>query len=212
MHEFLINWAILIGVFTIALASPGPDFVIAVRNSIQYNRRTGVMTAFGFAAGVAIHVSYCLMGLATIISQSIIVFSILKFVGAAYLFYVGVTSLRSQGFSMVEANHNAQKQDITALQAFRSGFITNLFNPKATLFFLALFTQILSPDVPYWTSAFYGLTCVIMTAIWFSIVATVLTTPVIRAQFLKFSKWIDRVCGVALIALGIRLAYSKAGN
>ena len=212
MHDFIVNWAILVGVFTIALASPGPDFVIAVRNSIQQSRRIGIITAFGFAAGVSVHVTYCLMGLATVIAQSIILFNILKFIGAGYLFYVGISALRSQGFSMDESPDMATAPRMTALQAFRSGFITNLFNPKATLFFMALFTQILSPQIPVWTSVVYGITCVAVTALWFTIVATVLTTPVVRAQFLKCSKWIDRVCGGVLIALGIRLALTKAAH
>lgn len=212
MHDFLLNWGILVGVFTIALASPGPDFVIAVRNSIQYSRRIGVVTAIGFAAGVAVHVTYCLMGLATLISQSILVFNILKFIGAAYLFYVGISALRSNGFSMDETSTAIDKKTMTDWQAFQSGFITNLFNPKATLFFLALFTQILDPNIPHWMSAVYGTTCIIMTAIWFSIVATILTTPAVRTRFMRYSKWIDRVCGGVLIALGLRLALTKAGH
>lgn len=212
IHDFLINWAILISVFVIALASPGPDFVIAVRNSIQHNRQIGIYTALGFAAGVAVHVTYCLMGLATLISQSVIVFTVLKFIGAAYLFYVGISALRSKGFVMDDATSSINKSVMTKGQAFRSGFITNLFNPKATMFFLALFTQILSPDLPYWASLIFGFTCVVMTAIWFSIVATVLTVPPVRSKFLKCSKWIDRVCGSVLLALGLRLALTKAGS
>ena len=90
-----------------------------------------------------------------------------------------------------------------------AGFITNLFNPKATLFFLALFTQILSPDIAMGAKIVYGLTCIVMTMIWFSIVATVLTTPKIRAAFLRASKWIDRVCGGLFVALGIKLAVTR---
>lgn len=212
MQDFFLNWGILIGVFTIALASPGPDFVIAVRNSIQYSRRIGIVTAIGFAAGVAVHVTYCLMGLATLISQSILVFNVLKFIGAAYLFYVGISALRSKGFSMDDTSITTEKKMMTNWQALRSGFITNLFNPKATLFFLALFTQILDPNIPHWMSAVYGATCIAMTGIWFSIVATVLTTPAVRNRFIRYSKWIDRVCGGVLIALGLRLALTKAGH
>lgn len=212
MEVFFINWAILAGVFTVALASPGPDFVIAVRNSIQFGRTHGIFTAFGFAAGVAVHVTYCLMGLATVISQSIILFNVLKFIGAAYLLYVGISALRSKGFSMNDSEISNSNKEIAVMSAFRSGFITNLFNPKATLFFLALFTQILSPDLSHLESITYGVTCVVMTALWFSVVATILTTPKVRAQFLRFSKWIDRICGGVLLALGLRLALTKAGS
>ena len=69
MDEFFLNWFILIGVMIIGVASPGPDFVVTIRNSIQFQRRAGIMTAMGIAAGIVIHVAYCIMGIATLISQ-----------------------------------------------------------------------------------------------------------------------------------------------
>lgn len=209
MDPLLANWLLLMGVLTVALASPGPDFVMAIRNSILSSRRAGIMTAVGFGLGVAVHVAYCLGGLAIVISQSVLIFGILKMIGAAYLFYVGYKALRSNGFSAGPINGDASVP-MSDLQALRSGFITNLFNPKATMFFLALFTQIISPDVGMAGQVFYGMTCIVMTMIWFSIVATALTTPAIRNRFLRFSKWIDRTCGVALIALGAKLVLTKA--
>lgn len=198
----------LVVVFTVALASPGPDFVMAVRNSVLYSRKAGIFTAIGFGLGVAIHVTYCLAGLAIVISQSVIVFNILKWIGAAYLFYVGYKAMKSRGFD-APVDAGQERPQMTPLKALKSGFITNLFNPKATLFFLALFTQILSPDIAFMAKAIYGVTCIVMTMLWFSIVATVLTTPKIRAAFLKMSKWIDRVCGTLFIGLGLKLALTK---
>ncbi|PZQ43370.1 MAG: hypothetical protein DI551_12270 [Micavibrio aeruginosavorus] len=208
MDPFFSNWLLLIAVFSVAVISPGPDFVMAVRNSVKYSRKAGIFTAIGFGIGVGFHVTYCLAGLAIIISQSVIVFNILKWIGAAYLFYVGIKALRSNGFEASEAGEESAA-DMTAMEALRSGIITNLFNPKATLFFLALFTQILSPDITVGAKIIYGLTCVAMTMIWFSIVATVLTTPRIRAVFLKASKWVDRACGGVFVALGLKLAATK---
>ena len=123
---------------------------------------------------------------------------------------MGIQSLRSKGFSGDAANGLHKIGALGDGAAFRAGFITNLFNPKATLFFMALFTQILHPDFPAWVGLVYGVTCVTMTFGWFSVVATVLTTPHIKARFLRASKWIDRVCGGALLALGVRLALTKA--
>ncbi len=213
MHTFFTDWLLLLAIFTVALASPGPDFVMAVRNSVMGSRKAGIFTAIGFGLGVAVHVLYCLAGLALVISQSILLFTIIKWVGAAYLFYVGVKAIRSQGFSEDgeegAATSSVMRQQITPLQALRSGFITNLFNPKATLFFLALFTQVIRPDALFVEKAVYGLTCIVMTMIWFSLVATVLMAPKIKAGFLKLSKWIDRVCGALFIGLGIKLALTR---
>lgn len=198
----------LIGIFSVALASPGPDFVMAVRNSVLYSRRTGIMTAVGFGLGVGVHVTYCLGGLAIVIAKSVLLFSILKYIGAAYLFYVGWKALRSSGFSSSDIGA-AEKPVMSDFAAIRGGFITNVFNPKATMFFLALFTQIIDPAEPLTIQFVYGLTCVVMTMLWFTVVATVLTAPAIRAQFLKISKWIDRVCGALFIALGVKLVMTK---
>jgi RhtB (resistance to homoserine/threonine) family protein len=208
MDTFFLNWIMLVGIFSVALASPGPDFVMAVRNSVLYSRRTGIMTAIGFGLGVGVHVTYCLGGLAIIISKSVMLFSILKFIGAAYLFYVGWKALKSTGFSE-QNSESADRPAMSDFVAIRGGFITNVFNPKATMFFLALFTQILNPSEPLSIQFLYGLTCIVMTIIWFSVVATVLTAPAIRAQFLKISKWIDRVCGALFIALGFKLVLTK---
>ena len=208
MTSLLANWFLLVTVFSVALASPGPDFIMVIRNSMMQSRRIGILTAVGLGLGVSIHVAYCLGGLALVISKSIILFNVLKFIGAAYLFYVGYKALKSKGFQPEEADVE-KPVSMSAFAAIRSGFITNLFNPKATMFFLALFTQIMNPNVGMLVQILYGATCILMTMAWFSIVATVLTTPWVRARFLRLSKWLDRVCGGIFIALGVKLAVTK---
>lgn len=199
----------MVAVFTVAVASPGPDFIMAVRNSMLGSRKAGILTAVGFGLGVCVHVTYCLAGLALVISQSVILFNIMKLVGAVYLFYMGYHALKSKGFGADVPENDSIEAQITDWQALRSGFITNLFNPKATLFFLALFTQILSPDIAVSQKAILGATCVAITVLWFSLVSIVLTTPRVRTAFLRFSKWIDRVCGVLFVGLGLKLALTK---
>lgn len=211
MDIFWINWLLLFMVFGLPLISPGPDFIVAVRNSILYSRKIGIITAIGFMLGVCVHITYTLFGIATIISQSVILFNMLKYAGAAYLVYIGVKALRSKGFE--HENGTSKKKRATTMSplgALWSGFLTNTLNPKATLFFLAVFSQFIGPETTMTTQLVYGATCVIMTGIWFTIVAVVLTNPKIKAIFLRFTKWIDRVCGSLLIALGIKLALSKA--
>ena len=209
MDGFLLNWFFLFVIFTMALASPGPDFVIAVRNSILYSRKIGIITAIGFALGVSVHMTYTLLGLAVLISQSVILFNLIKYAGAAYLFYIGFHALKSHGFEET-TSQRAQQKTMNPLKALWNGFLTNALNPKATLFFMAVFSQFINPETPFSIQIIYALTCVVMTGIWFSLVAMVLTHPKIKAKFLQLTKWIDRVCGGLLIALGIKLALSKA--
>jgi RhtB (resistance to homoserine/threonine) family protein len=209
MEQFISQLILLIGLMMVALVSPGPDFVMTVKNSILNSRRAGLMTALGLALGVIIHVTYCMVGLATVISKSILLFNIIKYVGAGYLIYIGIMALRSKGFDGGIAVENGNKQTMSDWQALSSGFITNLFNPKATMFFLAMFTQIVDPHVPLSMQFVYGITCFSMTFLWFSIVATILTVETVRSRFLRAAQWIDRICGAALIALGVRLAITK---
>ena len=202
----LINWGLLIVVFGAAVMSPGPDFVVAVRNSVMYSRTVGILTALGFAAGVIIHVGYTLAGLAALIAHSAILFNILKFAGAAYLFYMGYKALRSKGFDAPDADDAAPRASLSPLKAFWSGFLTNALNPKATLFFMAVFSQFVTPQTAFSVQLAYAATCVVMTALWFSAVAVVLTAPRIKSIFLKMARWIDRICGVLFVGLGLRLA------
>jgi threonine/homoserine/homoserine lactone efflux protein len=103
--------------------SPGPDFVVAVRNAVLYSRATGLMTALGFAAGVAIHVGYTLAGLAALIAHSVILFSIMKYAGAAYLLYMGYKALKSKGFETPSIDDTVQeKRKLSLLRHFRPGF------------------------------------------------------------------------------------------
>lgn len=137
----MTEWLIVFVAVLLAAMAPGPDFIVAIRNTLAGSRRAGLLTAFGFGAGVLVHAAYCQAGLAALIAQSVAVFTAFKILGAAYLFYLGVQALRSRG--MTEASLPSTPGASSALsdgQAFRSGFLTNLLNPKATLFFLALFT------------------------------------------------------------------------
>ena len=205
-----INWFLLTSIFSLALISPGPDLVVAIRNSVLGSRKAGLLTALGFAAGVSVHMTYTLVGLAAIIAKSVLLFSILKYAGAAYLLYMGYKALRSKGFDKSEVSNLVGHKEITNKKAFMAGFITNVLNPKATVFFLAVFSQFITPETPMGVQFFYASTCVVMTGLWFSIVALALTNRRIKNKFLSFSKTIDRICGGFLIALGLKLALSKA--
>ncbi len=213
MIELLLNWALFAGIFGLVLLSPGPDFVVAVRNSIMHSRFTGLMTAVGFGLGVMVHCAYTLAGIATIISQSVILFNIIKLMGAAYLIYIGIQALRSKGHKEVTIDTGKIPQKpMSAHSALLNGFLTNVLNPKATIFFLAVFSQFINGDTSLGTQITYLVTCFTMTALWFSMVAIFLTIPKVRYAFLNFAHWIDRICGGMLIALGLKLALTRASN
>jgi RhtB (resistance to homoserine/threonine) family protein len=205
--DFLSTYLIILSVTFIAMASPGPDFLITLRNALGVGRASGIATAIGIGCAIFVHVAYSVVGIAVLISQSIIIFNIIKYIGAAYLIYMGVMALRSKGWEMhVEKAKNKTK---TLKRSFIEGFVTNVLNPKATLFFLALFTQVIKPETPLSWQLIYGTSIAIVVMAWFSIVSVTLTQAEIRAKLSKISIWIDRLTGVMLIGLGLKIATEK---
>jgi RhtB (resistance to homoserine/threonine) family protein len=194
----------------LVVMSPGPDFIMTVRNSLMYSRRSGFYSSIGLGLGILLHISYCLAGLAIIISQSVVVFSILKYVGAAYLLYIGYKSLRAKPNREVGSDEIVEKQDMTKFQAIRSGFITNATNPKATLFFLSLFTVVIQPSTPFAVKAFMGIEMAIATALWFSLVTVLVSHRVVRHRITRFQHYIERFMGGVLILFGIKLATTNS--
>ena len=141
-----MNYLPLIGTVALlnllAAVSPGPDFVMTVRNSLCYSRRAGIYTAVGISLALLVHLFYCAAGIGYIISKSVLLFSVLKMLGAGYLIYLGIGSILAKGSRLDMMNEKAGT-DLTKFQAFRMGFLTNVLNPKATLFFMSLFTLVI---------------------------------------------------------------------
>ncbi|KAF7772233.1 hypothetical protein PCIT_a2263 [Pseudoalteromonas citrea] len=188
-----------------AVASPGPDFAIVLKQSVQRGRTNALWTSGGVALGILVHVTYCLLGVAIVLSQSEAAFNLLKYVAGAYLAYMGIQALR------VKANTDAQTMNAeyseieSPLAALRRGFLVNALNPKATLFFLSLFTLVISAETPSVVQAFYGGYMAVATWLWFSFLSIILSKSSVRAFFHKAGHWFDRGIGVILIALAIRV-------
>ncbi|PKL36737.1 amino acid transporter [Candidatus Peregrinibacteria bacterium HGW-Peregrinibacteria-1] len=207
-----MEYLALIGTVTVihllAVISPGPDFIVACRNALTYSRKTGIWTAVGFGLGIAIHVFYSLAGLALIISKSILLFNTIKLLGAGYLIYIGLRSVFSKS-SKIDLGEHHKKEDITRLAAIRIGFLTNVLNPKATLFFLSLFTLVISPTTPLPIMGLMSAIMIINTTIWFSLVAIFLTQKRIRSIFERSQGVFNKTLGGLLIALGIKVALTE---
>lgn len=193
----------------LAIMSPGPDFAMICRNSLVYSRRTGVYSALGIALGIVVHVTYSLVGIGLLIFQSIVLFSIIKLLGAGYLIYIGYKSWQAKPIKN-ESNTQKARQDISRFNAIKIGFITNILNPKVTLFFFSLFTQVISPNTPITIRIVYGLQMFILTLSWFTLVAIAISHPIIKNRFLSISHYVEKTMGAILIALGIKVALSSA--
>lgn len=196
-------------VHLMAVMSPGPDLIVCVKNTLKYSRKIGLWTAFGFACGVLVHISYCLLGVAWLISQSVLLFNMVKIMGAIYLIYLGIKTLKSHRDANLDFIVQKARQPLKPWQAWRDGFMTNLLNPKATLYFLGFFSVIMPPNLEFSSLAVISCTLFFITFAWFALVATVMTVKPIRVRFLKIERKVDQVFGVILILLGLKVASTK---
>lgn len=196
-------------VHLLAVASPGPDFAMVLRQSIVSGRRPAIYTSIGIGAGILVHVCYCLLGLGLVISRSVMLFNLVKLVGAVYLLYVGWQSLRARPAAADDLDCRTEAPRLPAARALRIGFLTNVLNPKATLFFLSLFSLVIKPETPLWAQLLYGLYMAVATGLWFSALSILLTRPAVRGFFSRFGHWAERVMGAVLLALGVRLALAS---
>lgn len=207
---FLTQLLTIAVVHLFAVMSPGPDFAIVTRNSLIYSRKIGIYTSFGIALGIMVHVAYSLFGIGLIISQSIVLFSILKWAGALYLVYIGYKSLCAKPAQRTEVlNSINEEKQISTWEAIKVGFLTNALNPKATIFFVALFTQVIDHRTPKSIQFFYGVEMMVITFVWFGIVSFMFSNKFVKARVSKMLHYVERVTGAVLIALGIKVALSS---
>ncbi len=191
----------------LAAISPGPDFVMVLRNSLTYSRRSGIFTSLGISLALGVHLFYCAAGIGYLISTSVVLFTMIKLLGAGYLIYMGVGSMMAKR-SKLDLTATHSEFDLTRFQAFRIGFLTNVLNPKATLFFLSLFTLVIGNSTPLYIILTISFIIIGTALSWFAIVSVFLTRQEIQRIFLKYEKEINRILGGFLVLLGIKVAFT----
>ena len=207
MHGHWLEFGQVALAHLLAVASPGPDFAIVLRQSLTRGRRAAIWTALGVGTAILLHVAYSLLGLGLLIRSSELWFNVVKFAGAVYLAWIGVQALRAKPRSEANAENAAPTRATRG--AFATGFLTNALNPKATLILLSIFALGVSPQTPKLVQAAYGLWMALATAAWFSLVALVFTNERVRGPFLRCGHWIDRALGVVFLALAVSLAVAN---
>ena len=211
MPDYWLEFSKVAVAHLLAVASPGPDFAIVLKQSLVHGRRTAIWTSLGIGTAILLHVGYSLLGLGLLIHNSEVWFNTVKFAGAAYIAWLGVQALRAKPRPREEG---ARADALTAgarvsRGAFATGFLTNALNPKATLFFISLFVLIVRPDTPRLIQAAYGLWMAVATMVWFTLVSVVFTRPGVRRTFLQHGHWIDRALGVVFLAFALHLAFAS---
>lgn len=216
MSQYWTEFLLVAGVNFIAVVSPGPDFALVLRQSLVHGRRVATWSSLGIGTGIFVHVGYSLLGIGILIQSSETAFAALKWLGAAYLAWLAWHGLRARPNRNPEGEGDAPASgrlsgnvEPSSRQAFVTGFLTNALNPKATLFFVALFSVVINPHTPVFIQALYGVWMALVTAVWFCLVSVLFTRPEIRSLFRRQSHWIDRLMGVALLGFAVRLAFAS---
>jgi len=205
MTEFLAVAALHL----LALIIPGPDFAVILRQNLHFGRRIGILTALGIGAGISVHVLYSLVGVAALLQSSAWLMRAAELLGAAWLLYLGIVFIRpSKASAQTMDENNAASNHPT--RAFWLGFITNASNPKATLFFLALFTSVISSQTPLSIRLLYGLWMCAATTLWFVLVSLLFTQSTVQQRFLRLSRTLETAMGFLLIAFSLRLLWQVA--
>ncbi len=188
MTSFLEDWVTVFVVSTLGMISPGPNFAITIKNSLLHSRLAGMWTAVGVAVGNLVHVVFSLLGIAVIVSQSILLFNTLKWFGVAYLAYIGLKSLLARREDLEEVMQSRQDaRERGSSRVLWASFWVSVLNPKVMLFYLVLFTQVIEPGTP-------------------------LVFRTVRERFRAVGHWVERATGAVLILLGVRLALSRTSS
>ena len=183
--------------------SPGPSLAVVVQNTLSGGRIQGVITGISHGLGIVIWAGLTAGGIGLLITQQPALFSGMRYAGAALLVYLGIRSLRSTaGAADVLQRPNSSP----SASAVRDGFLIAILNPKIALFFLALFSQFVRPEAGMGEKAIMALTAGFIDALWYIIVALVLSHSTILDRLRARARFLDRLFGLILIGLAIRVA------
>jgi threonine efflux protein len=205
--SYLPQLLTFVGVWIIALVSPGPDFIATIHYSIAHSRRSGVFVALGITTSIAIWVMTGIVGLSMLLTQLGWLVSIIRMMGALYLIYLGMKAILNAHRPMQTSV--AGSPSSCRMSSWRVGFFTNISNPKALAFFASIFVTLLPVHPPFWFQVTIILIMVVTAAVWFCIVACLFSLGPIAAMYRRAKKWLDYLTGGLFVALGVRLALSK---
>ena len=196
------------GLTVLIMISPGPDLALVTRNTVVGGKNAGGWTSAGILTGNLVHLTYCLLGVGWLIANSIVAFTILKLAGGTYLIFLGYQSLRS-------STSDPASEDLEA-SAGRSriwwvqGLLNNLLNPKGPLFYLGVLSVFVRPDSSLVYLVLLVCTTIGISAAFWVLYVYVLQISVVRRRLRQAGRWVSRLLGAVLVALGIRLWLSEA--
>ena len=188
-----------------AVASPGPDFALVIRQCFRYGKRSAIWNSLGISVGILFHVSLSLIGLGLLITYQPSIFNGLKILASLYILYLGVVSIFNK--SILDLDKKKKSSTTLYFRSFLSGLITNTLNPKAFLFFITVFTLVISPSTSQILQGIYGLYMALATFLWFAMISIIFTNKSMTSKYVYFLPWIERIMGFILVIISIQILF-----
>ena len=196
----------VVAITSVVMVTPGPDMLLVLRNTVVAGKRAGLRTSCGVLTGNLIHITYCLLGIGLLIAKSIVAFSALKYAAAAYLVYLGIMSFRAGNQPLEAGGIEAQEAGV---RWFLQGFVNNVLNPKGALFYLGIFTVVITPGTSVGVVVLLVSSMMLISASFWLLFVSTLDRPVVRGWFARSQRVVNRVCGAVLILFGVRVAFAN---
>ena len=205
--EYLSLLGLIFVLHLMAVSSPGPDFILVLKNSIQYGKKAGIYLSLGIALGVSVHIIYSLTGVALLLKKNPSLFQTVKSLGAVYVIYLGIKALLDKPPKPVniDAGMLRQASSPDPKEFIKMGFLTNILNPKASLFFLSIFSVVIPPGLPWYMILIIVIMMLITNFLWFYLVASLFTREFIVKIYYRYEKYLAKAFGIILILLGLSI-------
>jgi threonine/homoserine/homoserine lactone efflux protein len=205
----IVNFTTFLATSFLFIMSPGIDTIFVLNKSIAQGKKAGVYATFGISTGVLVHTTLAAFGLSLILSQSAMAFSFVKYAGAAYLIYLGITSFFSKS-EIVKQDAETAFEPIG--KTYLSAVLTNTLNPKVAIFFLAFFPQFIQPASIHDALPFIllGVTYALMGLAWFMVLTFFAGSLSFRLkQTPSFGVWLNKFSAIVFVLMGIKIAFTK---
>lgn len=193
-------WLTVVSICLLGAMSPGPSLAVVLQQTIKGGRKTGLVTAIAHGLGIGLYALLSISGIAVMITASPVLFTALQWLGAGYLLWLGIKGLLSQS-----RPDSALESSSTTGSAARDGFFVVFLNPKVAVFFIALFSQVIGSETSWIEKLAYAATAMFIDMAWYMIVAWSFSNPRWLAYLQGNVVWLERVFGLVLIALAVRL-------
>ncbi|MFC5077586.1 Homoserine/homoserine lactone efflux protein [Vibrio thalassae] len=204
MH--ILNFEAFLIAITILTLTPGLDTALVIRNTSRGGFHDGAITSLGICLGLFVHATFSALGISVILTQSAELFSLVKTLGAGYLIWLGISSLRSLTTTQSIELEKGKVSRVVISRSLREGFLSNVLNPKTAVFYLAFLPQFINPEYsPFMQSLLMAAIHFVIAMIWQCGLSGMLNSAKSLLKNASFVRWMEGTTGAVLIILGVKL-------